>query len=296
MRKFILIFLFLTPLTVLGQETKELKQVKLKSGISITGYVINNADGSISVTTVDGDQLWYSSNEIQSVSENHAVVEARRIAEEKAKADAEAEKRARKDAIQMKEKGFQFIWENGLYFASNSEYMDDPIIGGRIYLIPGYRFNKKIIAGVGIGYRTLGWDIDGKEEYSNGYKIVYEYGWGFGPTVVAKIAYNFKTKRVTPYYAINMGYCLTTIDFVGMKYRYDEQYDEWWLYEQGPQERAEKINAYFLEGDFGWMFRTRKGSGLNIGLSLTYSPVPSSVHNITMHNSVQCGVLAGWTF
>lgn len=69
MRKYICLFvLCIASITIAAQETREMMVVQLKSGISITGYVTNNTDGSISVTTADGDQLQYRSSEVISVN------------------------------------------------------------------------------------------------------------------------------------------------------------------------------------------------------------------------------------
>ena len=313
-----LLVLCIASLCVVAQETKELKQVKLKSGISISGYVTNNTDGSISVTTVDGDQLWYSTSELESITDDPSVIEARRkaeaetkaraeeekrkaqeeeeLAKAKAKADAAAAKTAKREAIKMKEKGVQFMVEFGYGVASNIyNYFDiDSKLGTKVSFISCYRFNKHLLTGIGIGYKKVGWNINSPFYLAQDYIYHrYDYSIGEGPSIFAKIAYNFKAKRVTPYIGMNAGYSLlNTLELYGKTngwYKYDWCGDPY-------QESVHSIDSFFFEGDMGLMFRTRKGSGLNLGLSLTYSLAPSSVHGIKMNNALIIGAIAGWTF
>ena len=176
MRKYIcLLVLCLASICAMAQETRELKQIKLKSGLIISGYVTNNTDGSISVTTADGDQLYYQSSEVQSISEDPIVAESRRKVEEDAKELAKAEKRVRKDAIKMKEKGFQIFVEVGGVPGEDNTFM--------MKVAPCYRFNKHFLAGIGLG----GCESKG----------------GFATTIVR---YNILKYRVSPFFGMSVGY------------------------------------------------------------------------------------------
>lgn len=75
MRKYIcLLSLCLASLAMSAQETEELKSVQLQSGISITGSVSRNPDGTVSVTTSDGDVLFYQSSEVKSIRSLNSLV------------------------------------------------------------------------------------------------------------------------------------------------------------------------------------------------------------------------------
>ena len=137
MRKcFCLLVLCFVSICAMAQETRELKHVRLRSGLNVTGYVTNNADGSISVTTVDGDQLWYSSAEVRSI-DKPAEIEAQR------KAEAKRDKRSDGGST-MKEKGFQFNLE--------AEFAEGDVVKRFLKVSPCYRFSKNILAGIEIGY------------------------------------------------------------------------------------------------------------------------------------------------
>ena len=273
MRKYIcLLVLCFASICAMAQETRELKHVRLRSGLNVTGYVTNNADGSISVTTVDGDQLWYSPAEVQSVQDDPSVVEARRKAEAKAKEEAEAEKRARKDAIQIKNKGFQLMAELGYgnasdNFAGNWDpcwlvYFSECI---DIFLVPCYRFNEKLLAGVGVGYKETGWHINDGQ---------YDYVFGCGLALSAKLLYNFKSNRFTPYVSMDAGYSLMTMYLQG------------YMMDSAP---ASSRDAYYMECDLGYMFR----SGLNLALTVFYSPAPKGIHGVYIENASRPGIKMG---
>lgn len=307
-----ILFFCLVSIFVSAQETIDLKQIKLKSGVSITGYVTNNSDGSISITTTDGDQLWYMSEEIQSVSDDPSVVEARRKAEAEAKAkeladkkkaqeeaaqakaraiaEAKAAKRAEKEAIKMKEKGFQFMIDSRLLTSKVDNFDDfnlDSDLMIDVSLVPCCRFNKHFLAGIGVGYKTISWNIEDEKRYD------LHYSLGKGPYIKIQTICNFSTKRTTPYLGLNLGYSLVKLDFIG------DVYDSslgWLIGRDRSIETAENIAYYFVGGDLGLMFRSRRGGGLNLGLSLSYAPVPKSIHGISMENTIGVGINAGITF
>ena len=282
---FSLLVLCLISICAIAQETKDLKQVKLKSGIVLSGYVTNNTDGTISVTTIDGDQLWYSPNEIQSVTDDPTAIEARRKAEAEAKAKAEADKKraqeeaeqakakalaeakaakkAEKDAIKMKEKGFQLLAEVG---CDNEEF-------GTITLIPSYRFNHHFLLGLGVGIIDSYWNID---------DVFYRSANGLSRCFLIKALYMFKEKPVTPFLGLNYGY---------LYYPELEIIDGNWK-----REKAEEIDSYCLSGDIGAMLRSRRGRGLYVSISLNYWPAPNSIHGVLMDDCYSIGGKIGLIF
>ena len=276
-----LVILFLTIISAMAQNNKELKNIKLKSGINLSGYVTNNDDGSISVTTIDGDQLWYTPSEIESIKDDPSVVEARRKAEAEAKAkaqeeaelaiarekaEAKAAKQAKKEAIQMKEKGFQLLYEIGVYKGPEG-------LLESISLIPSYRFNSHFLVGLGIGAFYNEWYCD---------DYYYWYASGTAGSISVRAIYNFKEKRVTPY--------------IGLIYAYNYFPQLFINNHQWHHEKAIDIDSYQLGGDFGWMFRTRRGRGLNMALSVNYLPAPSSIHGVELHDGLCVGGKIGLIF
>ena len=192
MRKYIcLLVLCLVSICAMAQETRELKQVKLKSGIVLTGYVTNNTDGSISVTTVDGDQLWYSSAEVRSI-DTPAEIEAQR------KAEAKRDKRSDGGGSTMKEKGFQFSVEA---FVGGG---DADIFG--LEIAPSWRLNEHFIAGIGIGcmnepYKSYYGYYSSPSYYT--YDYIYDDYYSLLLETFAR--YNILSKRTTPFMELNLG-------------------------------------------------------------------------------------------
>ena len=182
--------LCLVSICAMAQETRELKQVKLKSGIVLTGYVTNNTDGSISVTTVDGDQLWYSSAEVRSI-DTPAEIEAQR------KAEAKRDKRSDGGGSTMKEKGFQFGVEA---FVGGG---DGDIFG--LEIAPSWRLNEHFLAGIGIGYMNETYKNDYYGQYYNGHYNNNYYD-NYNSLLLETFArYNILSKRITPFMELNLG-------------------------------------------------------------------------------------------
>lgn len=263
-----------------AQEVKELKNVKLNSGVVISGYITNSVDGGVSVTTVDGDQLWYSPTEVESIVDDPTVIEARRKAEAEEKArlevekkiakeEAKAAKRAVKDAIKMKEKGLQLMVEFGY---GNTPDKSDNFI--EISLIPCYRFTPNLLIGIGLGYRKTDWRTSWDD---------FDCVFGEGLSINAKLLYNFSSRRCTPFVCLDGGYSLMTMHFEGFQgYHHSET--------------ASSIDAFFVDFDLGYMFRNRKGSGFVLALTALYSPAPKGIHGIPIYDSIRPGIKLGWTF
>lgn len=334
MRKFLCVIFALcfVSLGLVAQDVKDLKNVKLKSGITITGYVKNDTDGSIIVTTPDGDQLWYSSAEIQSITDDPSAIEARKKEEENVKkeaelqkarekaeqqkaleeaeqqrkmieaeqqriiketeerkakeqAEAKAAKRALRESVQMKNDGFQLMVEYDLGLASNNRSTSIEANNNlwSLSLTPSYRLNQNLLAGVGVGMRTLGWHISDD---------VYQYCLGKSFSFSGKAIYNFKTGHITPYLGLNAGYSLiSNLDFYG-----NQNNEYGWFDHSGHLETAHGIGSYFIGGDLGWFFITLKSFIYNIGASITYFPPPSSVHGITIDNTISVAAKIGLVF
>ena len=193
MRKYICLLVFcLVSICAMAQETRELKQVNLKSGIVLTGYVTNNTDGSISVTTVDGDQLWYSSAEVRSI-DTSAEIEAQR------KAEAKRDKRSDGGGSTMKEKGFQFSVEA---FVGGG---NDGIFG--LEIAPSWRLNEHFLAGIGIGYMndTYRTYYTSYDYYHDNYYYYDDYDQYNGLLLETFARYNILSKRITPFMELNLG-------------------------------------------------------------------------------------------
>ena len=251
MRKvFLLLFLCFACSFAIAQNSKELKSVKLRSGINLSGYIISNDDGSVSVTTIYGDQLWYSPSEIESITDDPSVVEAKR----KAEAEAKAAKKAEKEAIH---KGFQLMGEFG-------GWVDDV---GMISLTPCYRVNEHYLFGIGLGYNYNHY------HYHDGGNMD-----GHGFSTFVKILYNFSKKRITPYVDFNAGYCKMNKLYTSRNGSFDA------------------VESYFLLSDIGFMFRIRRGKGLNLALSAYYLPFPAFFKGWGGEPTLTVGVRAGWTF
>lgn len=170
MRKyFCFLLLCLVSLIVVAQENKDLRQIKLKSGLTISGYVTNNPDGSISVTTSEGDQLWYSSVEVQSVIDDPSVAEARKRVEK--------ENNANKDAV----KGFHCIFNAGIVDFNHSQHY--------IKVAPCYCLNEKFTIGIGLGFENV------FDDYYSGEEFLIE----------CLIRYSFLIKQFTPFVGFNAG-------------------------------------------------------------------------------------------
>lgn len=125
MRKYVcLLVLCIASITIAAQETREMKIVQLKSGITVTGYVTNNDDGSIILTTTDGDQLFYQAAEVKSID----YLE-------------KPDKQKKQDENStIKDKRFQLMIEG---------FGSDKSIG--FFVTPSLCFKNKIIVGVGLG-------------------------------------------------------------------------------------------------------------------------------------------------
>ena len=300
-RLFVLLLLFFLSLAANAQDNNELKLVRLKSGIKVSGYVTQGADGAISVTTTDGDQFMYQASEVASITTDPSVLEARRqeearvreeakqrkaqeAAEEKIRkeqelADAKAARIARKNAIQMKESGFQLIVDGGV---DAKLLVGEVAIATENHIIPGYRLNKYMFIGVGLGaaFKTLPFryqyiasstDFSTLNKTSNKREIRGYYGGvGGGASLFMRI--NFKHKRITPFVDISAGY-----DYV---------HSEFYYYTSNPHGGLEALDDYdgwrmMKSGgcSFGWMFRTRRGQGLHLSIGATYTPaLPDVFH------------------
>ncbi len=280
---FLVIIALLLPLIVSAQ-SEDLKIVKLKSGASISGYVSTAEDGSVSVTTKDGDQFWFQSSEVSSINEDPSIIEARRLAEAKAreeekqrlaieKAQAKALKKARLDSIKMKEKGFQFILEAGVGYMLSEEMFAPSLI-----LTPGYRINKFLFIGTSFGVGMIDWSfiipytttsLPELDTYYND-KV---YGSVFSATASAalSIRYNILAKRVTPYIEVWGGGALPLSGW-----KLSTSYYDTFGGELGNLflSKTPLVTPIF-GGDVGMMFRTRRGGGLNIGIGLTFAPAPA---------------------
>lgn len=168
MRKYfcLLLLCLASFITVMAQEKRELKNVQLKSGISITGYVKNTEDGSISLTTTDGDQLFYQAAEIKSVNSLDMQ-----------------EKKSRHDGVTMKEKGFQLSVDA---FGGGGDFT---MIG--LEVAPSYRINRSFLVGLGIG---LYYSQDHPRN-KDGSDVLLE----------TFARYNILNRRVTPFIGLNLG-------------------------------------------------------------------------------------------
>ena len=68
MKRLFLILLLLTfTLTAFSQEERIIKRVELQSGISLSGYVTTQSDGTVMIETADGDVFVYSPSEIRRI-------------------------------------------------------------------------------------------------------------------------------------------------------------------------------------------------------------------------------------
>lgn len=313
MKKLIILFcMSLLPLFIWGQNDKELKLVKLKSGIKISGYVTTEADGSINLTTPSGDRFGYHSSEVSSIETDPSIEESRRQAEEKAREEAlmqqekekeeakqkkaqekeaaRLEKEKEKEAArlekqkaliastsEMKGKGFQCVLETG---CTMSSYWAVPYFT----IIPGYRFNKYLFLGGSLGilkYSTAG------HSYHDDYDVPYysNHHWEYDSIESAiyidaglYLRYNILQRRSTPYLAFRLGGAYDVS--AGTDYYYDEYGVSLGLSRFRP----------FIGVDLGWMFRTRRGGGFHIGMG------PKLVAPFHYDFPWEFGFKLGWTF
>lgn len=186
MKKYLcLVVMFLTTLSAIAQEVKELKIVQLKNGTYITGYVTNNTDGSISIITIDGDQLFYQSAEVKTIE-----------LLEKPEKQKKSKTTKSQVGISMKEKGFQFSIELA---AGDGDDGWEYVGVEQIKVIPSYRFNKNFLLGAAIGlisYYGGEW-----QDWNNQHRYNYS-----GLSLEAVAQYDFVNRtRFMPYVGGNIG-------------------------------------------------------------------------------------------
>ena len=279
MKKLFVVLLVMIFPFLADAQNENLKQVKLKSGVTISGYVSEAADGSVTITTKDGDQFWYQAFELDTISEDPSVIESRRRAEAKAneekkqrraqeKAEAKELKKAKRAAIKMKERGFQINVEAGVAGMNFSDVVFSPLI---VRIIPGYRINKYFFVGGCLGVSPI---------YYPGSVSTYAM------TGDLTFRYNVLAKRVTPYVGIRAGGGLSLAGWY-----YDEDARDFGYYYNGMEDEMPSIVSVF-GADLGLMLRTRRGGGFNIGVNLMFSPSPDEWFS---HMFLPV-VTIGWTF
>lgn len=206
MKKFLvtLILTVFSAVTIFAQEIKTVT-LQLKSGISITGKIIEQTNDSYKIQTPDGDVFVYGVNEVLRVNDNN-LKNDKSHTNNVSKDEPKLEKKTNSTKADLSEKGFCSIVE-----AIYSRAIGNGIACDRLSVsyIAAYKFSSYFYAGLGLGVALTDLCCDSS----------------FDLPVFLHLRSSFiKSSKVSPFVSVSVGGNIPTSTYEGNGGEYSYSY------------------------------------------------------------------------
>lgn len=242
MKRLLLILAIVLFATSVAQaQTDEQTTLRLRSGVEITGTIIeHNSDGSVMIQTDNGDKFYYRKEEIAQLGnkdyikpEQRMQQRTERIERSNERSSARSEER-NAERTEGKFKGYRGILSLSLAYGADKSYVENGLPS--LTVINGYHFGPGFYAGIGTGVSFPDWS-------------------GFSIPLYLHLRTEFCKGFIAPYVAMDIGYQFSINGEIEV-----EAEQEWNNY-------YESYGGLFFEPAIGLMFRIKGRKALWFGMS-----------------------------